>query len=215
MTISVQKYIFYHKVLLMLITIKYIRDYYSLSRISLINWEKQGLLKPYYTPGGRRRYKREDIEHLLGIKKESPVKPAVVCYARVSTAKQKDYLDNQMQRLKSYCKAKGYRDYHIISEIASGVNENRRELRTLLNMAKRGEVSKVVIEYEDRLARFGYEYLKAYFNSFGIDIEVINGNEHEDAQKELAEDLIAMVTSFAARIYGKRGGRKIKHEQKN
>lgn len=131
MTISVQKYIFYHKVLLMLITIKYIRDYYSLSRISLINWEKQGLLKPYYTPGGRRRYKREDIEHLLGIKKESPVKPAVVCYARVSTAKQKDYLDNQMQRLKSYCKAKGYRDYHIISEIASGVNENRRELRTL------------------------------------------------------------------------------------
>jgi len=71
----------------MLITIKYIHDYYKISRITLINWEKQGLLKPYRTPGGVRRYKKEDIEFLMGMLQEKP-KPAVVCYVRVSTLKQ-------------------------------------------------------------------------------------------------------------------------------
>ena len=191
----------------MLITIKYIHDYYKISRITLINWEKQGLLKPYRTPGGVRRYKKEDIESLMGMLQEKP-KPAVVCYARVSTLKQKEYLNNQIKRLNEYCKAKGYTNYKVISEIASGVNENRRGLRKLLNMVKRGEVSKLIIEeYEDRLARFGYKYLETYLSAFGVDIEIINGAPPNDIHKELAEDLIAIVTSFAARVYGARGGR--------
>ena len=83
----VQRYIIDRNLILMLITIKYIHDYYKISRITLINWEKQGLLKPYRTPGGVRRYKKEDIEFLMGMLQEKP-KPAVVCYVRVSTLKQ-------------------------------------------------------------------------------------------------------------------------------
>ncbi len=79
----------------------------------------------------------------------------------------------------------------------------------LLNKIKRGEVEKVVIEYPDRLARFGFEYLKFFMESFGVELIVLNGKEdEEDVKKELAEDLIAIVTSFVARIYGQRGGKK-------
>jgi len=78
-----------------------------------------------------------------------------------------------------------------------------------LNKIKRGEVEKVVIEYPDRLARFGFEYLKFFMESFGVELIVLDGKENEeDINKELAEDLIAIVTSFAARIYGQRGGKK-------
>ena len=97
----------------------------------------------------------------------------------------------------------------LYPEIASGVNENRRGLLKLLNKIKRGEVKKVVIEYPDRLARFGFKYLKFFMESFGVELIILNDRENEnDTNKELAEDLIAIVTSFAARIYGQRGGKK-------
>jgi putative resolvase len=74
-----------------------------------------------------------------------------------------------------------------------------------LNKIKKGEVEKVVIEYPDRLARFGFKYLMFFMESFGVELIVLNGKENEeDVNKELAEDLIAIVTSFAAKIYGQR-----------
>jgi putative resolvase len=88
------------------------------------------------------------------------------------------------------------------------VNENRRGLRKLLNQVKEGRVKKVIIEYPDRLARFGYEYLKFILDAYGVELEIIHPKETEELQKELAEDLIAIVSSFAARIYGHRSRKK-------
>ncbi len=172
--------------------------------------EKKRLLSPIRTPGGQRRYRREDIEKILQLtdKEENEPKADTVIYARVSTKKQEEYLKNQIKRLEKFAKENGYK-YEIISEIASGVNEKRRGLRKLLNKIKRGEVKTVIIEYPDRLARFGYEYLKFFMETFGVKLIVVNGKEEtEDLNKELAEDLIAIVTSFSARIYGARGGKK-------
>lgn len=193
----------------MLLTAQEVKERYGLHRNTLLNWEKQGLLRPFRTPGGRRRYRKEDIERLLGMPEAAqPETPKVVLYARVSTRKQEKYLQNQIRRLKEYAEGHGWR-YEVISEIASGVNENRRGLQKLLNRVKNGKVEKVVIEYPDRLARFGFNYLKAFFESHGVELVVVNGETHEeDRMKELAEDLIAIVTSFAARIYGSRGGKK-------
>ena len=193
-----------------LLTIKNIKEAYGISRTTLINWEKKGLLFPIRTPGGQRRYRKEDIEKVLQLtdKKEDNPKADTVIYARVSTKKQEEYLKNQIKRLEKYAKENGY-SYEIISEIASGVNEKRRGLRKLLNKIKRGEVKTVIIEYPDRLARFGYEYLTFFMETFGVKLIVVNGKEEiEDLNKELAEDLIAIVTSFSARIYGARGGKK-------
>ncbi|PFH17239.1 LOW QUALITY PROTEIN: putative site-specific integrase-resolvase [Caldicellulosiruptor bescii] len=180
----------------MLLSVQKVKEIYSICRRTLINWEKEGLITPLRTPKGRRRYKKEDIEKLLGMIKEKP-KPTVVLYARVSTKKQEEYLKNQIRRLEEYAKSQGWQ-YEVISEIASKVDENRRGLLKLLNKIKRGEVTKI-----------GFKYLKFFMESFGVELVVLNGRENEeDINRELAEDLIAIVTSFAARIYGQRGAKR-------
>ena len=75
-----------------------------------------------------------------------------------------------------------------------------------MNKIKRGEVAKVVIEYPDRLARFGFEYLKFFMESFGVELVVLNGRENEeDIKEELAEDLIAAVYIFCSKdLWAKR-----------
>lgn len=190
----------------MLLNAQKVKELYGIHRNTLLKWEKEGLLKPVKTPGGRRRYKKEDIEKLLGLNEDIFEIPKVILYARVSTKKQEEYLKNQIKRLEEYAEDRGWK-YEVISEIASGVNEHRRGLRKLLNKVKRGEVEKVV-EYPDRLARFGFEYLKFFLESFGVELITLNGQENEEARhKELAEDLIAIVISFAARVYGSCGGK--------
>ena len=192
----------------MLLSAQQIKELFGIHRNTLLKWEKEGLLQPVKTPGGRRRYRRSDIEGLLGICEEKTERADVILYARVSAKKQEEYLKNQMERLESFAREKGW-NYEVISEIASGVNEKRRGLKKLLNKVRRGEVKKVVIEYPDRLARFGYEYLKFFLESFGVELVIVNGKDNEeDRHRELAEDLIAIVTSFAARVYGSRGGKK-------
>jgi predicted site-specific integrase-resolvase len=189
-----------------LLTIKECKEVYGLSRGSLLNYEKQGLINPVRTPGGVRRYRVEDIEKLLGLFGGRDIQLKTILYARVSTKRQEAYLKNQVKRLEEVAKAKGW-NYEVIQEIASGVNENRRGLEKLLNMVKKGEVERVVVEYPDRLARFGFQYLRNFFDAFGVELVVLNGEGNEEQMKELAEDLVAIVTSFAARIYGKRGGK--------
>jgi len=192
-----------------LLTVKKCNEIYGLSRMTLINYEKKGLIKPLRTPGGVRRYKVEDIEKLLGMleNKQQELETNLL-YARVSTKKQVEYLENQVKRLKEYAKSNSW-NYEVIKEIASGVNENRRGLQKLLNKVERGEVKRVIVEYPDRLARFGFNYLKEFLTAFGVELIVINGKEKEkERTQELAEDLVAIVTSFAAKIYGQRGSKK-------
>jgi len=70
-------------------------------------------------------------------------------------------------------------------------------------MASEREVSKVIVAYEDRLMRFGFETLRRLFSSFGTEIEVIN-REEKTSQEEVVEDLITMASHFAGRLYGLR-----------
>ncbi|WP_439328932.1 hypothetical protein [Desulfofundulus thermosubterraneus] len=77
-------------------------------------------------------------------------------------------------------------------------------------MAGRGEYKKLIIEYPDRLARFGYSYIERHLKYCGVEIIVIAEKEPEDAHTELIRDLLAIVTSFSARLYGARGGKKVR-----
>jgi putative resolvase len=198
-----------------LLSVKECKGIYGLSRIALINYERKGLLKPLRTPGGIRRYRVEDIERLLGMLEDKQERiRGTILYARVSTRKQQPYLENQVRRLEEYAKSRGW-EYKIVKEIASGVNENRRGLQKILNMVKRGDVERVVIEYPDRLARFGFNYLKEFFEGFGVELVVINGREGEKERfQELMEDLVAIVSSFAARIYGQRDSKNVDRKEK-
>ncbi|WP_245570757.1 recombinase family protein [Carboxydothermus ferrireducens] len=106
--------------------------------------------------------------------------------------------------------AKRYRIVAEYSDVASGVNQNRRGLERILKAAERGEFKKLLIEYPDRLERFGYAYLERHLKYCGVEIEITSQREPEDAHTELVQDLLAVVSSFSARLYGARGGRKIR-----
>lgn len=174
-------------------------------------WDNEGLLKAKYkTAGGHRRYDSDDIERYIGNDISKDKERNVFIYCRVSTKKQEEAgnLQWQKERLIKYCKEKQYNIVEVYEEVASGLNDNRRQLK---KMYKRlDEVKYIIIEYEDRLARFGYNYLKDYAKSFDVAIEVIEHNEKQDANEEMVNDLISIISSFSARLYGSRGGRKIK-----
>ncbi len=175
-------------------------------------WERQGLLIPIRLPTGHRRYRLEDIQRILSGGQVGGAPTRVALYARVSTKQQADTgnLQRQLERLREYARARGYEVVSEYIDVASGLNQNRRGLDRMLRAAERGECGRLLIEYPDRLARFGYASLERYLGRCRIEIEVTSRQEPEDAHTELVQDLLAIVTSFSARLYGARGGRKVR-----
>jgi predicted site-specific integrase-resolvase len=92
----------------------------------------------------------------------------------------------------------------VIEDIASGLNENRKGLNKLFKLATERQIEAVFITHKDRLTRFGFKYLEAFFNSYGCRIEAMDSEKVKEPRQELVEDLIAIVTSLAGRIYGAR-----------
>ena len=127
----------------MLLTLKQVKEKFNISRITLLKWEKEGLINPAKTPKGTRRYSQSELEYLLHMNRDGTENDQkdLLLYARVSTRKQLQYLKNQEQRLQEYANSLG-KSYVIVSEIASGVNENRRGLNKLLSLVKKGAVKK-------------------------------------------------------------------------
>jgi len=128
------------------------------------------------------------------------IKPEyVVCYARVSSSENKKNLDSQAERLVAYCNAKGYKVKQIIKECASGLNDKRPKL---VNLMKDPEISKIIVEHQDRLTRFGFNYINLFMQSKNCQIEVIN--EAANDKEDLMQDFVSLVTCFTARLYGLR-----------
>ena len=128
----------------------------------------------------------------------------------MSSSDQKSDLERQIQYLTQYCSAKGYGVVDLLSDIASGLKTTRRGLMKLFNYVVNRQVDVVAITYKDRLTRFGFEYLEYFFSQYGVRIEAVYGEEPKDAYQELVEDLLALVTSFAGKLYGMRSHRKKK-----
>lgn len=122
----------------------------------------------------------------------------IALYARVCTQGQKADLDRQVERLKTYAASKGYQVSKIVQEIASGMNDNRPKLLKLLTDASIGVI---VVEHQDRLTRFGANYIEQLMHMQGRRIEVMFPS---DTNHDLVDDFIAVITSMASRIYGRR-----------
>lgn len=123
----------------------------------------------------------------------------VAIYARVSSNENKTNLETQASRLKSYATAKGYQITEIVKEVGSGVNDNRKKLTKLLKSENWGTL---IVEHKDRLTRFGFNYIEILLNKEGRKIEVVN--LAEDEKSDLVQDLISIIYSFSAKIYGLR-----------
>ncbi len=107
-----------------------------------------------------------------------------------------------MQRLRDYAAAKGYQVTVEVTEIASGVDDNRPKLNKLLRDPKIGVI---VVEHKDRLTRFGWGYIEVLFETTGRRLETIFPSDTDD---DLVDDFVAVITSMAARIYGRRNSKR-------
>ena len=178
----------------------------GVSYVTLRRWIKEGKVGAVRTLGGKYRIPESEVKKLLSGVETKEVR--AIIYARVSSSDQRKDLERQIQYLTQYCSAKGYRVVDILSDIASGLKTNRRGLMKLFNYIVNREVDVVVVIYRDRLTRFGFEYLEYFFKQYGVRIEVIYGEEPRDAYQELIGDLLAIVTSFAGKLYGMRSHKK-------
>jgi excisionase family DNA binding protein len=173
----------------------------GVSRVTVIKWIKSGRIVAY-SVNGRWRIPYSEVEKVL--RGAQRVKRVAV-YARVYSNTQRNYLERQIEALKLWVfRNLPSAEYIVVTDVASGLNEDRRGLRKLIEMAKRKEVQAIVIAYRNRLTRFEFEYLKTLFNILGVDIYVAFQEEPRDYARELVEDFVEVVTSFASRIYGRR-----------
>jgi predicted site-specific integrase-resolvase len=172
---------------------------------TLRNWNKKGLLIPHHTgANGYRYYSHEQLKQVLNIKEDKKPK-VIIGYCRVSSYKQKDDLQRQVENMKLYLD-KQNKNYEIIEDIGSGINYTKKGLRTLLRKIVNNEVEKVVVLYKDRLLRFGFELVEYIANLYGCEIEVIDSTEKTE-QQELVEDLVQIITVFSCKLQGKRANK--------
>jgi len=176
----------------------------GVSRSTVISWIKSGRIVAY-SVHGKWRIPYSEVERVLrGVQRVR----RVAIYARVSSNTQRNDLERQVDALKLWV-SKNFpnAEYVVVTDVTSGLNEDRRGLRKFIEMAKRREIQAVVVAYRDRLTRFGFEYLKTLFNILGVDVYVAFQEEPKNYVQELVEDFVEIVTSFASRIYGKRSKR--------
>jgi excisionase family DNA binding protein len=177
----------------------------GLHPITVRRWIKAGRIQ--VIPVGREmRIPRTEVERLVG-KIDGRL---LVLYGRVSGHGQKDDLDIQLQRLQAWAatERRGVETL-VLSDIGSGLKASRRQLQRLLKLICEDKVGEVAITYEDRLTRFGQEYLETLFACFGVTLTVLDPGENKTPEQELTDDLLALIASFSGRLYGMRS-----HKQK-
>jgi Predicted site-specific integrase-resolvase len=123
----------------------------------------------------------------------APVGEAII-YARVSSHDQKPTLDAQVARCLAFANAKGLSRARTVTEVGSGLNGQRSGLLKILADPK---VTAIVVEHRDRLMRFGCEYVQAALSAHGCSLVVVDDTELND---DLVQDMIAVLTSFCARL---------------
>ena len=187
--------------------------YYSINKFSKIlgvsaqtlrNWDAKGKLHPHHTSSnGYRYYSQEQLNQVMNIKPK--LDRLVIGYCRVSSNKQKDDLERQIENMKMYLTAQG-KPYEIITDIGSGINYNNKGLKELIQRITQNKVEKVVVLYKDRLLRFGFELVEYIASLHDCNIEIIDDTEKTE-QQELVEDLVQIITVFSCKLQGKRANK--------
>lgn len=185
---------------------------YGISVSCLRNWANIGKIRVIRPKEGRtkRYYSVDDINAILGSEIEQEESREILCYARVSSGHQKEDLERQIEYLVQTMEEKrssspSFRGARIsvIKDIASGVNFERKGLKTLLERVSQGNVKTVVVSYKDRLSRFGVELIQWFFSKYNTELLVLNRPiQDPDNINELADDLLAISNHFVARKNG-------------
>lgn len=188
----------------------------NISRQTLVKYVKNGDIRVVMQTNKQYDYNEEDVYRKAGLS-ENRVN---VVYARVSTPKQKKDLENQAETLINYCNANGVKVDKVYKDIASGMNFDRKQFRSMLEDVLNYRISSIYITYKDRFSRISFDMFERLFLEYNCKIIVINKIESttEDDEKEVFSDIISMLHCFAMKMYSRRRKKKmelIKEDLKN
>lgn len=175
-----------------------------ISRGTLSKYVREGKIKTMSSCTSWNEYNDNDVYSLINKRERK-----ILIYARVSTSKQKQDLENQIESIKLYSAAKGYKISGIYKDIASGISfDKRKDFIDMLNLILNNEVEKVIVSYKDRLSRIGFDLFKKLFSIFGCSIEVMYESSDETTdEKEVFEEIISLLHCYSMKMYSKRRGK--------
>lgn len=177
------------------------------TRPTLSAYVKNGLISVTKNPNGFYDYNDDDVLKKAGI---TPKRVSVI-YARVSTPKQKNDLQNQIDTVMKYANSNGYQVSEVYKDIASGLSYDRGEFITLLNAVIAHKVKMVLVENKDRLTRVSFNMWKDLFKQFGCELVAINDVLNPKTEEsEIFSDIISMLHCFAMRMYSSRRKNKLR-----
>ena len=185
-----------------------------ITRQTLVQYVKRKEIRVVLLPNGTYDYNDDDVYRKAGLASER----MNVVYARVSTAKQKADLENQVEVLVNFCNNNGVKVNKTYKDVASGMNFDRKQFKVLLNEILDFKIGKLYITYKDRLSRISFDMFKRLFSEFGCEVIVINDTDEKTDETEIFEEIISMLHCFSMRMYSRRRKRKlelIKEDLKN
>lgn len=184
------------------VTAKEAKNILKINATTLKSWKDKGILSYKKLSDKKILY---DIDSVL---KDSDMvdNRLNVIYARVSNTKQHNDLLNQIKLVKSYCITNGIKISKVYQDIASGMNENRKDFNILINDVISGKIKNIYISFKDRLTRFGFDYFKNLFQKYNVNIIILDELEESNKtfQDELTEDLISIIHHFSMKLYSNR-----------
>ncbi len=176
----------------------------GLHPLTVRRWVKEGKIAGVQI-GREARIPITEVERLLGEQRAG----MIVLYGRVSGHDQKDDLQRQVEQLEQWAQvARTGKPTLILTDIGSGLNTERKNLQKLLALVQDYQVAEVVVTFSDRLTRFGLSYLRLLFSGYGVTLTVLAPDDEQTPEQELTEDLLAIIASFAGRLYGLRSRKK-------
>jgi len=170
----------------------------GLHPLTVRRWVKEGKIASVQM-GREARIPITEVERLLGEQRAG----VIVLYGRVSGHDQTVDLQRQVEQLEQWALvARTGHKTLTLTDIGSGLNTERKNLQKLLTLVQDYQVAEVVVTFSDRLTRCGLSYLRMLFSGYGVTLTVLHPDEEQTREEELTQDLLAIIASFAGRLYG-------------
>lgn len=169
----------------------------KITPMTLMRWKNNGTIACKQITSKKILYDLDSVNISSNIEEDRKN----VIYARVSNTKQKQDLEHQITFIKEYMISNGIIPDTVYSDIASGMNEERKSFNELLDDIFERKIDTVYISFKDRLTRFGYSYFENIFSKFGTKIKVLNLTDESSFQDELIQDLISIIHHFSMKMY--------------
>ena len=188
------------------VSAKEAKKYFQISGQTLKLWKDQNKIKYKQFSPHKILYDIDSKTNNIILQTDNIDTRKNVIYARVSCTNQKQSLDNQIELIKSNILSNGIKVDDIYFEIASGLNENRKELSRLIRDVDNNQIKNIYITYKDRLTRFGFNYFKNMFANHNTNIIILDNKEdtNKDYKFELVEDLISIIHHYSTKLYSNR-----------